>query len=219
MKRFSYIAIAGNIGSGKSSLVEFICRTCGVRPFFEPNADNPYLTKFYGDMKRWAFHSQLYYLAHKFRIHQELDKKRQTETIILDRTIFEDAEIFATYLRRRRFISTQDWSVYQALYKTILEAIPPPDLLIYLRASVKTLRKRIRSRGRPEEQNINPSYLRSLNQLYEEWFTSYKRSQTLVLETDRFDYVQDLLSRIDILKLIKEHIVQDGASQSDITTC
>lgn len=201
-----YIAVAGNMGSGKSTLVDFICRTYGVLPFFEPNAENPYMKLFYGDMKTWAFHSQLYFLTHKFRIHQELDKQKGKKTIVQDRTIFEDAEIFAATLHRKKLINQRDWGVYQELYRTILNAIQPPDLLIYLRASLRTIRKRIKIRGRAEEQNIDVNYLRGLNQLYEKWFTSYKASPTLVLETDNMDYLSDLVHRIDVLKTIEKYV-------------
>lgn len=150
MPKPTYIAVAGNIGCGKSTLVDFICRTYKVDPFFEPNAQNPYLVDFYADMKRWAFHSQVYFLTHKFRIHQELERQRVHRTVVQDRTIYEDAEVFATYLHRRRFINARDWGVYQDLYQTILSALHPPDLMIYLKASVRTIRKRIKLRGRPK---------------------------------------------------------------------
>jgi deoxyadenosine/deoxycytidine kinase len=202
----TYIAVAGNIGCGKSTLVDFICRTYGVEPFFEPNAQNPYLADFYADMKRWAFHSQLFFLTHKFRIHQELDRRRAAHTVIQDRTIFEDAEIFANNLRRRGFINKRDWALYEDFYRSVLAAIGPPDLLIYLRASVRTMRKRIKLRARAEEQRIPVTYLRNLNRLYESWFASYKRSPTIVLETDRLDYLSDLVDRIDVLKIIEKYI-------------
>ena len=119
MSKTKYIAVAGNIGCGKSTLVDFICKTYNVEPFFEPNAENPYLVDFYRDMKRWAFHSQIYFLTHKFRIHRELENRRKTATVIQDRTIYEDAEIFAAYLRRRRFILKREWALYNDLYQTI----------------------------------------------------------------------------------------------------
>jgi deoxyadenosine/deoxycytidine kinase len=201
-----YLAVAGNIGCGKSTLVDFICRTYHLEPFFEPNATNPYLVDFYADMKRWAFHSQVYFLTHKFRIHQELERERAKRTVVQDRTIYEDAEVFATNLHRRRLISGRDWGVYRDLYDTILTSLEPPDLMIYLRASVRTIRKRIKLRGRPEEQTIPTSYLRSLSTLYEEWFANYKRSPTLVLTTDNMDYLSDLVYRLDVLKTIEKHL-------------
>src|SRR5262245_11217189 len=161
MGKPTYIAVAGNIGCGKSTLVDFICRSYEVEPFFEPNATNPYLRDFYADMKRWAFHSQIYFLTHKFRIHQELERRRQKATVVQDRTIYEDAEIFAAYLHRRGSIGRRDWAVYEDLYRSILQALAPPDLMIYLKASVRTVRRRIRLRGRPEEQGIPLSYLRA----------------------------------------------------------
>ncbi len=134
------------MGAGKSTLVDFLSRTYGIEPFYEPNEDNPYLPDFYNDMKRWSFHSQLYFLSSKFRLHQELD--RAPGTVVLDRTIFEDAEIFATALRDMKRIDHRDWDTYWAFYQSILNAIKPPDLMIYLRCSMRTLRKRIRLRGR-----------------------------------------------------------------------
>jgi deoxyadenosine/deoxycytidine kinase len=201
-----YIAVAGNIGCGKSTLVDFICRTYGVEPFFEPNAANPYLADFYADMKAWAFHSQLYFLTHKFRIHQELEERRGQKTVVQDRTIFEDAEVFAEYLHRRRYIGRRDWQVYRDLYQSILRSLRPPDLLIYLRASVATIRKRVRLRARPEEQTIPISYLRALNRLYEEWFGAYQRSPTLVIETEKIDYIHDLLHQLDVRRTIERHL-------------
>ncbi len=206
MRGPTYIAVAGNIGCGKSTLVDFICRNYGVEPFFEPNAQNPYLVDFYGDMKRWAFHSQVYFLTHKFRIHQELERQRSSHTVVQDRTIYEDAEIFATHLKRQDYINERDWSVYQDLYQTILNSLRPPDLMIYLKASVKTIRKRIKLRGRPEEQKIPTAYLKSLNELYEDWFAAYRASPAITLETDNLNYLTDLVHRIDVLKTIKKYL-------------
>jgi len=195
------IAIAGNIGAGKSTLVEFLSRTYGVTPFYEPSDENPYLADFYKDMKRWAFRSQLYFLCSKFRLHQQLD--RQPDVVALDRTIFEDAEIFATALYQMRKISKRDWQVYQAFYAAILEAIRPPDLLIYLRCSMRTLRQRIRLRGRKMEQDVPPAYLKRLDGLYESWIAAYDMSDVLVLDTERLDYVHDLLHRLDVMQRIE----------------
>lgn len=195
------IAIAGNMGSGKSTLVDFLARTYGVMPFYEPNDENPYLADFYKDMQRWAFRSQLYFLASKFRLHQELD--RQPGVVALDRTIFEDAEIFATALYRMRKISKRDWETYQSLYQAILDAIRPPDLLIYLSCSMRTLRQRIRLRGRRMERDVPLSYLKRLDRLYEDWIGTYSLSEVLVLETDRMDYINDLVHRLDVMQRIE----------------
>ena len=195
------IAIAGNMGVGKSTLVEFLARTYGVMPFYEPNDDNPYLKDFYRDMKGWAFQSQLYFLASKFRLHQELD--RQPGVVALDRTIFEDAEVFATALYQMRKINKRDWATYQSFYGAILDAIRPPDLMIYLKCSMRTLKARIRLRGRRIERDVPTSYLKRLDRLYEEWITSYDLSEVLVLETDRLDYIHDLVHRLDVMERIE----------------
>jgi deoxyadenosine/deoxycytidine kinase len=202
----TFIAVAGNIGCGKSSLVEFLCRHYPVEPFYEPNAANPYLSDFYTDMKTWAFHSQTYFLAHKFKIHRDLELQRRHCTVVQDRTIYEDAEIFATYLYRRRFIKKRDWELYSAMYETIVASLEPPDLMIYLSASVRTIRKRIKMRARPEEQTIPATYLRSLNKLYEGWITSYKRSPVLTIPTDQLDYIEDLVHRLDLRKAIEAYL-------------
>ncbi|MBT5218550.1 MAG: deoxynucleoside kinase [Woeseia sp.] len=195
------IAIAGNIGAGKSTLVEFLSRTYGIAPYYEPSEDNPYLPDFYTDMNRWAFRSQLYFLSNKFRIHQELD--RMPGLVVLDRTIFEDAEIFATALHEMKHIDNRDWETYQAFYHSILDAIEPPDLMIYLRCSMRTLRKRIRLRGRAMEQDVPLAYLKRLERLYENWISSYDLSEVLILETDNLDYIQDLVHRLDVMERIE----------------
>ncbi len=199
-----YIAVAGNIGVGKSTLVEFLSKTFGLRPVFEPYLDNPYLEDFYKDMKRWAFHSQIYFLAKKFQLHKELESYR--ESIVLDRTIYEDAEIFAQYLYKSDYIEERDFQTYWKLYNTIKASLKPPDLLIYLRADLKTIVKRIKLRGRPMERKIPKNYLRQLNQLYEDWFQGYNLSPTLVITTNKIDYITDLVDRIDILKEIEGHL-------------
>jgi len=195
-KERKFIAIAGNIGTGKSSLLEFLTNSYDIVPFYEPNDDNPYLPDFYNDMKRWAFQSQLFFLSNKFRIHQQAD--RLPGVVIQDRTIFEDAEIFATALRQMKKIDQRDWQTYWSFYQTILDAIQPPDLMIYLRCSMRTLRQRIRLRGREMEQNIPLSYLKRLNTLYENWIADYSLSEVLILESDRLDFVHDLIDRQDV---------------------
>lgn len=198
-KRF--IAVAGNIGSGKSTLVEFLSQTYGFRPYFEPNETNPYLVDFYHDMKRWAFHSQLYFLARKFRLHQQLSEAK--ETVIQDRTIYEDAEIFAENLFRQRKMSARDHQTYRELYGAIVRELRPPDVMIYLRCPLSTLRKRIEMRGRKEEQSLPRGYLARLDQLYEGWFERYDLSEKLVIETDQMDYVQNLVDRIGLYERIE----------------
>ena len=189
------------MGSGKSTLVDFLSRTYDVTPFYEPNDENPYLADFYKDMRSWAFQSQLYFLSNKFRLHQELD--RQSGVVALDRTIFEDAEIFATALYQMRKISKRDWRTYQGFYGAILDAIRPPDLMIYLRCSMRPLRQRIRLRGRKMEQDVPLAYLKRLERLYDSWIESYTMSDILVLETDNLDYIHDLVHRLDVMQRIE----------------
>jgi deoxyadenosine/deoxycytidine kinase len=195
------IAIAGNIGTGKSSLVEFLTRTYGIKPFYEPNEENPYLSDFYQDMNGWAFHSQLYFLSSKFRMHQQLE--RSSGVVVLDRTIYEDAEIFATALHKMRKFTGRDWDTYWNFYQTILDAIRPPDLMIYLRCSMRTLRKRIRLRGRDMEKDIPLTYLKRLEHLYEGWLCNYPYGEVLVLETDKLDYINDMVDCLDVMERVE----------------
>ncbi len=196
-----YVAIAGNIGAGKSTLTDFLHYQYGLTPFHEPNADNPFLTDFYGDMRRWAFHSQIFFLTHKFRLHQELAD--HPGTVVQDRTIYEDAEVFAENLYRTKLMSDAEYAAYRDLYRAIVRTLRPPDLMIYLRAEVRTVRRRIRYRGRPEEQAIPLKYIKRLHALYEDWFGRYDRSPTLVVQVDKLDYIQDLVARIDLMRTIE----------------
>lgn len=199
-----YIAIAGNIGVGKSSLVEFLCKTYGVKPFFEYNDENPYLKDFYQDMPKWAFQSQIHFLSHKFRIHQELAEAK--ETVIQDRSIYEDAEIFATNLHRQKIMNARDFATYYEMYQTILKSLPPPDVMIYLACPVKVLQERIKKRGRKMEQSIPSSYLRQLHTLYEEWINNYKLSPALTLSTAKMDYLTNWIDRMDVLEKIEGYL-------------
>lgn len=196
-----FIAVAGNIGAGKSTLVKFLSRQYGLRPYFEPNETNPYLEDFYDDMKQWSFHSQLYFLSTKFRIHQQLSTVE--EAVIQDRTIYEDAEIFAENLYRQRKMSKRDYETYRSLYESIVRELRPPTLMIYLTCGVRTLRKRIKLRGRPSEQALPRTYLVRLQSLYDEWFERYDQSETLIIDTDELDYLEDLFDRIDLFERIE----------------
>lgn len=199
-----YIAIAGNMGSGKSSLVEFLCRHFDLKPFFEPNDLNPFLAKFYKDMKRWAFHSQMHFLTHKFRIHRELDS--YPHTVIQDRSIYEDAEIFAYNLYRQGSMSKEEWRTYRDLYEVMVEAINPPDLLIYLGCPLRTLKKRISRRGRGFEAKVPDEYLRRLERSYKRWLSKYDRSPVLELSTEKMDYLEDFLHRQDLITTIAKYL-------------
>lgn len=197
-----YIAISGNMGVGKSTLVKFLCHTYKLKPFYEPNDLNPYLEDFYKDMKTWAFKSQIHFLTHKFKIHQQLSKVRKP--VIQDRTIYEDAEIFATNLYKQRIMDKRDFETYYEMYQTILKSLRPPDLMIYLECSIKSIRKRIKERGRAMEQDVPVHYLKRLNRLYEDWIKRYKLSPIIKISTEKLDYICDFIDRDDLLSRIKQ---------------
>lgn len=197
-----YLAVAGNMGAGKSSLVKWLHATFGLEPVYEPQDENPYLEDFYRDMKRWAFSSQLFFLARRFRMQRDLERalpELPKRGVVLDRSIYEDAEIFAAHHHQVGNIDDRDWGTYQDLYGAMKAELRPPDLMVYLRCPVGALRRRIQRRGRGYEQAIPTAYLRALDRLYEEWFARYDRSPTLVIDTSEVDYVEDLFHREALL--------------------
>lgn len=204
MKKF--IAVAGNMGVGKTTMVDFLCSRYDLSPVYEPYTENPYLDDFYKDMRSWGFHSQLYFLTHKFRLHMQLNDN--PGIVVQDRTIYEDAEIFATNLYRTRKIPKRDYETYMELYRTMRTALQPPDLMIYLRCSVRAIRKRIKKRGRPSEQKIPTRYIRNLNLLYEEWLGNYTLSPVLIWDSERMDYLTDLVDRIEFQQQIEEVLAE-----------
>ncbi|NUP13255.1 MAG: deoxynucleoside kinase [Polyangiaceae bacterium] len=199
------IAVTGNMGAGKSSLVAWLEQQLGMVPFFEPHDENPYLEDFYADMQRWALSSQLFFLIRRFRIHKDIEVRARAEgrDIVQDRTLYEDAEIFATHLQAAGHLVGRDWEMYQDLYRTLRREIRPPDLMIYLRCSVPVLVKRIKRRGRSFEQSLPRSYLAKLHDLYEAWFARYDDSETIVIDTDKVDYLEDLFDRHDLLARLR----------------
>ncbi len=202
-----FVAIAGNIGAGKSTLTAFLASRFGIQPFYEPNDANPYLTDFYGDMQRYAFHSQMYFLSAKFRAHLDLARLLDAHphhVYVQDRTIYEDAEIFARTLHTRGTLSARDYSTYDLMYRAIRDTLPRPDLLVYLRCSVKGLQRRIRKRGRPEEQAMDPQYLKDLQEAYEQWIAAYDLGPKLVIETEKLDYLRDILDRVQLESALTE---------------
>ena len=185
MKKF--ITVAGNIGVGKSTLVEKLCARLDWEPFYEGVVDNPYLADFYADMAAWSFHSQIFFLGRRLK-----DLRRLMDfpsAVVQDRSVYEDAEIFAKNLYRQGFIGERDWASYHELYQALAELLPAPDLIVYLQATVPTLLRRIALRGREYEKAIAPEYLAQLNALYEEWIADFKLCPVLVVPADRLDYV------------------------------
>ncbi len=182
-----FIAVAGNIGVGKSTLVEMICSRLDWEPFYEPHTENPYLADFYADMNAWSFQSQIFFLTHRLRIHQQL--LHSNGSVIQDRSIYEDAEIFARNLYLQGFLSGRDYQTYHSLYQTLADFLPPPDLVIYLRASVPTLTKRIQIRNRDYEKTIPDDYLSQLNGLYESWISGFTFCPVLTVPADDLDFV------------------------------
>jgi deoxyadenosine/deoxycytidine kinase len=185
MKKF--VAVAGNIGVGKSTLVGMLSAKLDWEPFYEPVAENPYLADFYGDMNAWAFHSQVFFLTHRLKAHDEL--ARHPSSVIQDRSVYEDAEIFAHNLYLQGNITPRDYQTYRELYETLLRFLPHPDLVIYLRASAPTLMRRIASRGRDYERTISTEYIESLNLLYENWLSNFTLCPVLTVPGDDLDFV------------------------------
>jgi deoxyadenosine/deoxycytidine kinase len=182
-----YIAVAGNIGVGKSTLVDLLCKNMKWEPFYEPVTTNPYLSDFYRDMSAWSFHSQIFFLGHRLQIQKDLI--HYPGSVVQDRSIYEDAEIFARSLFTQGYFSPRDYETYRTMYETLTEFLPAPNLMIYLRASVSTLVKRINKRNRDYERKISSAYLENLNTLYEEWIKSFVLCPVLTVPADDLDYV------------------------------
>ncbi len=184
-----HIAIAGNIGAGKTTLTRLLAKHLKMEPHFETVDDNPYLEDFYKDMRRWSFHLQVYFLNNRFR--QILEIRKQKKDIIQDRTIYEDRFIFAANLHDMGLMSSRDFENYTSLFDLMELLVSPPDLLIYLRASVPTLVKQIHTRGREYEKNINIDYLSKLNDRYENWIKTYDKGKLLIVNVDNLDFVNN----------------------------
>ena len=182
-----FIVIAGNIGAGKTTLVEILSNRLGFSPFYEPHEENPYLADFYEDMESWSFHSQVYFLTRRLKIHKEL--LLAEGSVVQDRSVYEDAEIFARNLFLQGDLSARDYSVYQDLYHILASLLPPPNLMVYLRASVDTLEQRIARRGREYEAGISRDYLARLNDLYEDWMNAFNQCPVLIINSDDLDLV------------------------------
>ena len=199
-----YLVLAGNIGAGKSTLVSLLSNKLGYLPYFEPVAGNPFLKDFYSDMRRWAFHSQVFFLTSRAKAHRELIG--DPSSVVQDRSIYEDAEVFAKNLYLQGAMSGDEWACYLELYQTIASILPPPDLVIYIRASVGTLQSHISKRARDFETSIPESYLQGLNRLYEEWIQGFTLAPVLTIPGDRLDFVEDSRDLAAICATVKKRL-------------
>ncbi len=184
-----FVSVAGNIGSGKSSLTKMAAAKMGWVPYFESVQNNPYLKDFYQDMKRWSFQLQVYFLSHRFKTHKEIIESKKS--VIQDRSIYEDVEIFAKNLYLMGRMEKRDYNNYVNLFAEMTYYLRPPDLVVYLKADVKTLLKQIRLRGREFEKSIEPKYLARLNRSYNQWIKNYKLGKLLIIESDKLDFVHN----------------------------
>ena len=201
IKKVKHIAVAGNIGAGKTTLTELLSKHYKCIPQFEDVDHNPYLFDFYEDMPRWSFNLQIYFL--NSRLSQLLEIEKGTETVIQDRTIYEDAQIFAPNLHEMGLMSKRDYDNYYEFFNTLNQMVKPPDLLIYLKASVPTLVGQIQKRGREYEENIRLDYLKRLNEYYNKWIDKYKAGPLLIIDIDNNKFPEneedlgDIISKID----------------------
>lgn len=199
-----HIAIVGNIGAGKTTLTELLAKNYGWDPLYEAVDNNPYLEDFYSDMKRWSFNLQIYFLNSRFQ--QIIEIQKSDRQIIQDRTIYEDAFIFAENLHDMGLMTTRDFENYRSIFDNITEFIKPPDLLIYLKASVPTLVSNIQRRGREYESGIRLDYLSKLNDKYQKWIDSYKLGKLLILDKDNLDFTNNPEDLGSIIQLIEREI-------------
>ena len=202
--KMKHIAIAGNIGAGKTSLTELLAKHYKWKAHYEDVEENPYLSDFYDDMTRWSFNLQIYFL--NSRIQQLIKIQEGKDTVIQDRTIYEDAFIFAPNLHAMNLMSTRDFDNYQSLFKTISSKVSPPDLLIYLQASIPTLVNNIQNRARDYEENIRIDYLKKLNAYYESWIETYKNGRLLIINVDDMDFLNNKKDLGTILEKIDKDV-------------
>lgn len=198
MKKF--VIISGNIGSGKSSLTELLSKQLGWKAFYEVVEDNPYLEDFYYDMKKWSFHLQVFFLSKRFKHHQNI--VNDACSVVQDRSIYEDVDIFARNLYEQGIMEARDYYNYSELFRIMVDFLSPPSLIVYLQASVPTLKRRIALRGRDYEKKISKKYLGQLNRLYEKWIADFSLCPILKVPTDDLDFVQ----KSEHLQLITDKI-------------
>lgn len=199
-----YVAVAGNIGAGKSSLTRVLSDYFKWQAFYERVDDNPYLSDFYGDMLRWSFNLQVFFLSSRFKHQREIEAAPYS--VVQDRSIYEDAEIFARNLYEMALMSERDYRNYTALFSIMTSYLTPPNLLVYLRASVPTLVRHIQQRGRDYENTIRIEYLQRLNGHYEDWVERYDLGPKLIVDVDELDFVNDMADRREIVARIESRL-------------
>lgn len=200
----TFVAIAGNIGVGKSTLTQILAEAFRWKPFFEAVDENPYLVDFYADMRRWSFHSQVFFLSRRLQHHRQLVD--HPGSVVQDRSVYEDAEIFARNLFQQGQMAERDYKAYHDLYDGVRSFLPPPDLLVYLKANIDTLQSRIRQRGRDFERHISPDYLGRLNVLYDDWIERWESCPVLVILADNMDFQHDEGARQLVIDGVRESL-------------
>jgi hypothetical protein len=203
----TFIAIAGNIGTGKTTLAQMLSSRFGWAPYFEPVGDNPYLTDFYKNMERWSFPLQIYFLTHRFKSHRTISEGGQSA--VQDRSIYEDANIFARNLYEQGQMESRDYRNYLSLYECMCQSLNAPDLIVYLKKSVPELKRGIVKRNRDFESKMPDQYLIDLNRYYDEWIDGYRLGKKLVIECDSLDFVGRPADFDRISKEILEALIQD----------
>lgn len=199
-----FITIAGNIGVGKTTLTTMLAEKLGWQPFLESAEENAYLADFYKDMARWSFHSQVFFLSRRLRQHAQL--LQHANSVVQDRSVYEDAEIFARNLRRQGHMSERDWQTYSSLYSALSALLKPPNLVVYLKVSMPTLLGRIANRGRDYERSISAEYLSGLNELYDEWVSRFSLCPVLTIATDDLNYVKNEEHLDQIVRRIQDRL-------------
>lgn len=201
-----FVAVAGNIGAGKSSLTRLLADRFTWKPYYESVDDNPYLPDFYGNMPRWSFHLQIYFLANRFKTHKLIVESGSS--VIQDRSIYEDAEIFARNLYEMDRMDERDYTTYVSLFHVMMEYLKPPDLMIYLQATVDTLMRQIAKRGRDFEKGIERGYLEQLNRHYEDWIRRYTIGPVLIIPSDDLDFVNKPGDLDHVMTLVRRALPQ-----------
>jgi deoxyadenosine/deoxycytidine kinase len=202
LKNLKHVAVAGNIGSGKTTLTAKLAKHYGWTPLYESVDHNPYLRDFYDDMTRWAFHLQIYFLNSRFNQVRQI--RESEKAIVQDRTIYEDANIFAANLHKSGHINDRDYQSYLDIYHSMINFVQPPDLLIYLKADIPKLVQQIQKRNRDFEFNIKLDYLKTLNEHYENWIRNYKQGKLMIVDVNKMDFVENIedfayiIGRIDL---------------------